>query len=97
MKKFLKWFKAAIMLLFHITKECIITLKLSHPCKKCIIKMCCTQRCWEKAEYDEYSQYNGMKFNKIFAAFILVVMLCFIYHLVAMLYFIYHIAYMIIS
>ena len=43
------------------------TIFIKNPCKKCLVRACCTIRCEDKLSYNCLAGWNGMGFQKICA------------------------------
>ncbi len=60
----------------------IQTILIKNPCKKCLVKPCCSIQCKDKHIYDGLSSFNGIAFQKfcayliLFSFTILIVSIC---------------------
>ena len=57
--------------LFETFSYMIATLLAKNPCRKCLVRACCSEQCEERTVYLNFGSLNGVVFQKVVAISIL--------------------------
>jgi len=71
MRRILESIKSGVCIYIDIIITCFQTIFARNPCDRCLVSICCDQRCSEKAKYDSFV-HNGVFPSKLVSFMVLI-------------------------